>query len=137
MTALSANLDAKRKDGEMVSYPVKGSATIYKSALVVDLGTGYASAGSNAGSYTFLGVAVEKSDNSGSATDGAKNVRLYKTGTFKFSKPTAAQTDIGVVMYLRDDQTVDTTSTNSIEVGYVVDVPDSSHVRVRIDRAVK
>jgi len=137
MTALSANYDTKRQDGEIVSYPVKGSATIYKGALVVDLGTGYASPGSDAGAYTFLGVSVEKSDNSGSATDGAKAVRLYKTGTYVFTKASASQTDIGTAMYIEDDQTVAASSTNSILAGYVVDVPSSSTVRIRIDLATK
>lgn len=137
MTVLSANLDTKRQDGEIVSYPVKGSATIYKGALVVDLGDGYASAGSDAGAYTFLGVAVEKSDNSGSETDGDESVRLYKTGTYVFTKGSAEQTDIGTAMYIKDDQTVAASSTNSILAGYVVDVPSSSTVRIRIDQATR
>ena len=135
MTALSADLESKRQDSEIVNYPVLSSTTIYKGSLVVDIGTGYASPGSNDGSYTFLGVAMENVTNAGA--DGAKSVRLYKTGSYEFSKPTAVQTDLGVVMYIRDDQTVDTTSTNSISAGYVVGIPDSSHVRLRIDIAVK
>lgn len=135
MTALSANLDTKRKDGEIVSYPVKGSTTIYKGALVVDLGDGYASPGDD-GSYTFLGVAVEKADNS-SGSDAGESVRVYKKGTFVFSKSSAVQTDVGQAMYIHDDQTVGTSSTNSILAGYCVDIPDSSHVRIRIDRAVQ
>jgi len=137
MTALSANREAKRQDGDLINYPVLGSAHIYKGAMVVDVGTGYLSAGSAAGAYTFLGVAAEEGDNSASATDGAKEVRVYKTGVFQFAKPSAVQSDIGVAMYLRDDQTVDTTVTNSILVGYCVDIVDTSHVKVRIDAAVK
>ena len=136
LMALSANLDTKRKDGDIVSYPVKGSATIYKGAMVVDLGTGYASAGVDTAGAVFLGVAVEKSDNSSSATDGAKDVRLYKTGTFVFSKSSAVQDDIARPMYISDDQTVATSTTNMILAGPCVDVPDSSHVRVRIDDGV-
>lgn len=137
MTALSADLEAKREDGEIVSYPVKGSAKIFKGALVVDLGTGYASPGADGSGYIFLGVALEKADNSGSATDGAINVRVYKTGTFEYSKASAAQTDLGTLMYIRDDQTVSSSTTNSISAGYVVDIPDSSHVKVRINIVVK
>lgn len=136
MTALSDNFEAKRQDGEMIDVKVKSSTTIYKGALVVDLGTGYASPGSNAGSYTFLGVAVEKADNS-SGSDGDISVRVNKTGVYQIPKPTAVQTDIGVAMYVRDDNTVDTTSTNSILAGYCVDIVDSSNIKLRIDLAAK
>jgi len=136
MTALSDNLEAKRQDSEIVDYDVIADDIIYKGALVVDVDTGYASPGSNAGAYTFLGVAVEKTDNT-SGADGAKTVRVYKTGSFEFSTPSAAQTDIGQAAYIRDDQTVDTTCTNSILAGYIVGIPDSTHFRVRIDVAVR
>jgi len=137
MTALSANYEDQRKDGKEINYPVLGSAHIYKGGMVVDKGTGYASAGSDAGAYTFLGVAVEEADNSGSATDGAKEVRVYKTGSFLFNKASAVQSDIGVLMYLEDDCTVATSTTNSIPAGYCVEVPSSSTVRIRIDGSTK
>lgn len=136
MTALSDNFEAKRQDGEMVNTKVLASAIIYKGALVVDLGTGYASAGSNAEAYVFLGVAAEKGDNS-SGIDGAVSVRVNKTGVYQIPKPTAVQTDIGQAMYIRDDNTVDTSSTNSILAGYCVDIVDSSTIKLRIDLAAK
>ena len=136
MTALSANLDTERKDGEIIRYPVLASATIYKGALVVDLDTGYASAGADASGALFLGVAVEKEDNS-SGGDAGKAVRVNKKGTYIFSKTTAVQTDVGLPMYITDDQTVATSSSHSVLAGYCVDVPDSSHVRIRIDAAVR
>lgn len=136
MTALTDNFEAKRQDGEMVDTKVLADAVIYKGALVVDIDTGYASAGSNAGAYTFLGVAVEKADNDG-GSDGDVSVRLYKTGVFQVPKPTAVQTDIGAAMYIRDDNTVDTSSTNSILAGYCVDIVDSSTIKLRIDLAAK
>lgn len=134
MTALSDNFEAKRQDGEMIDVPVLADAVIYKGAIVVDVGTGYASAGTNAGSYTFLGIAVEKADNDG-GSDGDISVRVYKTGVFQIPKPTAVQTDLGVAMYIRDDNTVDTASTNSILAGYCVDIVDSSTIKLRIDLA--
>ena len=136
MTALTDNFEAKRQDGEMVDVKVKGSTTIYKGALVVDLGDGYASPGSNAGAYTFLGVAAEKADNS-SGSDGAVSVRINKTGVYQIPKPSAAQTDIGQAMNIRDDNTVDTTSSNSILAGYCVDIVNSSTIKLRIDLAAK
>jgi hypothetical protein len=135
MTALSANYEAKRQDGEIVSVPVLATAVIYKGALVVDKGTGYASAGVLGSGYIFLGVAVEKQ--TGGATDGLTSVRVYKTGVFQYTKPTAVQTDLTVAMYIRDDQTVDTTVTNSVACGYCVGIVDSSHIKLRIDGYAK
>lgn len=138
MTILSADLESKRQDAEIISYGVIDADTIYKGSLVVDATTGYASPGTPGSGYVFLGVAMEKVANESGAA-GAINVRLYKTGSFVFSKRTTAETtDIGQPMYCVDDQTVDVaTPTNSMIVGYVVSIPDSSHVRIRIDRAVQ
>ena len=137
MTALSDNYEVKRKDGELVTVPVLAAAVIYKGALVVDKGTGYASAGVDGSSYVLLGVAAEKADNSASgASDGDVSVRLYKTGSFLYNKATAVQTDLGVAVYIHDDQTVGTSSTNSVLAGYVCEYVSSSTLRVRIDRAV-
>lgn len=138
MTALTENYEAKRQDGEMIETPVKATEIIYKGALVVDKGDGYAEAAVN-GNYTFLGVAVEKGDNSADgAADGDVNVRVYKTGVFQFTKATAVQTDLGAVMYAHDDQTVGTSSTSSyVAVGYCVGIVDSSTIKLRIDLAAK
>ncbi|KKK95745.1 hypothetical protein LCGC14_2669730, partial [marine sediment metagenome] len=129
--ALSDNYEAKRQDGEILSYPVKGSTTIYKGAMIVDLNTGYASVGVDGSGNIFLGVAVEKIVNSGS--DGAKRIRVYKTGVFQYNMPSAAQTDLDQQVYIRDDNTVDTTVTNSVKCGFIVDIVDSSTVKVQID----
>jgi len=136
MTALSDDYEAKRQDWEIIDVLVKGRTTIYKGALVEDKGTGYASAGVDGSGYAFLGVAMEKADNSGGA-DGAMSVRLYKTGVFQYTKASADQTDLGVAMYIHDDQTVGTSSTNAIPAGYCVGIVDSSTIKLRIDTAVK
>ena len=137
MTALSDSYEAKRKDSEIQEYPVLAAAVIYKGAMVVDKGTGYASDGVDGSGYVLLGVAVEDSDNSASrASDGDTVVRVYKRGSYEFHKSTAVQDDVGVLMYIHDDNTVGTSSTNSVSAGYVSELIDSSHVRVRIDRVV-
>lgn len=138
MTALTDSYEAKRQDGEIIDVKVKAAEIIYKGALVVDKGTGYAEAATN-GDYAFLGVAAEKADNSVSgAADGDVSVRVYKTGVFQFTKATAVQTDLGVIMYAHDDQTVGTSSTGSVPaVGYCVGIVDSTTIKLRIDRTVK
>ncbi len=135
MTALSDNYEAKRQDGEIISVPVLASAVIYKGALVVDKGTGYASAGADGSGYIFLGVAVESA--TGGATDGLTSVRIYKTGVYQYHKSTAVQTDLTVAMYIHDDNTVGTTSTNTVACGYCVGIVDSTHIKLRIDGYAK
>ncbi len=135
MTALSASYEAQRQDGIIVSVPVKANAVIYKGALVVDKGTGYAEPGVDGVGCTFLGVAVESV--TGGSADGEKEIRVYKTGSYVYSKDSAAATDLGVQMMIHDDNTVGASSSNSVACGYVVGIPDSSHVRVRIDLAAK
>jgi len=135
VTALSASYEAKRQDGEIIDVLVKSSAVIYKGALVVDKGTGYAEPGADGASYIFLGVAVESV--TGGATDGAKSVRVNKTGVFQYTKATAVQTDLTVAMFIHDDQTVGTSATNSVACGYCVGIVDGSHIKLRIDGYAK
>jgi len=135
MTALSADYEAKRQDGIILSVPVLASATIYKGGLIVDKGTGFAEAGDDGSGYTFLGVAVEAA--TGGSSDGDVRVRVYKTGTYQYTKSSAADTDLGVAMYIHDDQTVGTASTNSLLAGYCVDIVDSSTIKLRIDLAAR
>lgn len=136
MTALSAAYEAERQDGEIVDVPVKASAVVYKGGLVVDKGTGYAEAGVDGSGYTFLGVAVESG--TGTSADGGTHVRVYKTGTYKYTLAGGAtQTNLGNRVYISDDQTVGTSSTNSIACGYIVKVIDSTYVQVRIDLDAK
>lgn len=137
MTALKAAREAKRQASDFAIYPVAASTTIYKGGLVVEKTDGYAYPGDDGSGYAFLGVAAENGDNSGSAINGAVEVRLYKTGIFQFVKSTAVQTDVGAIMYIHDDQTVGTTSTNSIACGICTAIVDSSTVKVRIDNYVK
>jgi len=135
MTALSSAYEAERQDGEIVSVQVLASAVIYKGALLVDKGTGYAEPGTDGSGYIFLGVAVESV--TGGSTDGAVEVRVYKTGVFLYSKASAVQDDLTVALFIHDDNTVGLSSSNSVACGYVISVPDSSHVKVRIDGYAK
>jgi predicted RecA/RadA family phage recombinase len=136
MSRLTANYESKRQDGIIVSVPVKASTTIYKEGMLVDKGTGFAEPGTDGSGYILIGVAMEGCDNSAGA-DGAKTVRVWKTGVFEYTKASAAQTDLGTAVYVHDDQTVGASSTNSVLAGYVAKYVDSTHVGVRIDLAAK
>jgi len=137
MSALSDDREVKRKDGEYQLYEIYAGATIYKGALVcVRDSDGYLVPLSDTSGLTFVGVALEQVDNSGGAS-GALEVRVEKIGNYQYAKASAVQADVGDLVYGLDDQTVGLSSTNSIEVGYIQKVIDSSTVYVRIDRAVQ
>ncbi|MCP4231270.1 MAG: hypothetical protein GY771_14130 [bacterium] len=136
MTALTANYDAERKDGLLISYPVEAATTVYKNALVCANDDGYLLPGDDASGYIFLGIAYEKGDNSDGG-DADMDVRTWKGGTYVLATNfTAAQEDVGSEVYIIDDNTVGLTSTNTVKCGVIVEVISSSEVRIRIDNYV-
>lgn len=118
--------------------------TVYKGSLVVcDVSDtdGYFRAvpltsGTNmAAGDIFAGVAVEKQVVDSNVTaDGALDVTVATNGVWGFAVGSLAITDIGAAAYASDDDTITTTSTSNLWVGYIVDV-DSSYVWVDISRA--
>ena len=137
MTALTDDFEARRQDGEIIAFPVKASTTIYKGALVaIDTSTGYAVPASDAANRIFVGVAVEKADNS-SGSSGDETVRVFRTGTFQFNCSSADQTWVGKKVYAVDDNTVAlaATTTNDVLVGVVVSYESSTKVKVAINGA--
>lgn len=136
MTALTVNAETARKDGELIAYLVAAATHIYKGALVCLNASGYAVPAADATGLSFIGIAYEEADNS-SGTNGATLVRVLKSGTYFLCKSSAVQGDVGKLVCVVDDATVAADTTNDIPVGYVVEVPDANHVRVRINREVK
>lgn len=161
MAALTAPYDARRKDSDVTSYPVAATTECFKGGLAV-LSAGYAQPGADAAGVLFAGVFAESADNLSGAVPpgqvqpsigsplpnlpsglaagvaGAINVRVVKEGAFVFSKAAAVQGDVGKEVFVVDDNTVSVAATtNNIFCGYVTELIDSSHVRVRIDRAVQ
>lgn len=135
MTATTTAREAKRKDGQLIAYPI-AAVKIPKGALVSINAAGYATNATDAASETFAGVAYETVDNSaGSAGD--LSIRVETTGTFVFvdGGGNGAQTDVGVEFKVVDNQTVtDAATTNSLKCGIAVESISASLVRVRIDR---
>ena len=161
MTALSAPYDARRKDGDRTRYPVAAAKVCYKGGLAA-LSGGYVQPAADAASIQFAGVFAASVDNTTGAIQpgfiepslgspapglpsgiaqgsaGAVTVQVYKEGAFVFNKASAVQSDVGKQALIVDDNTVATSgTTNAVVCGYVVELIDSSHVRVRIDRAVQ
>ena len=135
MTATTSAREAKRKDEELISYPI-AAVTIPKGALVNINSAGFATNASDTASETFAGVAYETVDNSaGSAGD--TSIRVQTTGTFVFvdGGGNGAQTDTGIAFKIIDNQTItDAATTNSIVAGIAVESISTTKVRIRIDR---
>lgn len=128
--------DAKRKDGELVLYPVAAGVKIPKGALVA-LSGGYAVNASDTAGVQFAGGAYETADNTGGAA-GAVSVRVLKRGDYLYGKAGAVQADVGRQALLVDNGTVATAATtNNIAAGYVCELVSAGLVRVRIDRSVQ
>jgi hypothetical protein len=137
MGAASAAREAKRKDGEVVSY-LMGATKIYKGTMVfLRIADGYAYAG-RAGTSTdiFVGIADETVDNSAGSA-GSARIRVLKSGTYEFALGSIAQTDLGLPVYALYDNEVTKTATYNVLVGYVQEMVDSATARVRIDAAVR
>lgn len=134
MTALTTNRQTERKDGKLLSVPM-GDDIVYRGSFVCRNASGYAEAGQNTASYNFQGVAYEKKDNAG-GSNGAKSVRVYRDGWFRFAGTGFAITDIGKRVYLSDDQTV-TLTPGHVFCGIIADFISSTEVWVDIAPAVQ
>lgn len=129
--ALSANREVDHYiDQELRSFQVAGSAHVYKGALVGVTSGGLARP-LNAGDE-FVGLAYEEADNS-SGGDGDTTVRVYTLGDFGHALSGAALSDLGSAVYASADDTLTLTSTNNSYVGFIVDVPASGEIILRID----
>ncbi len=161
MSALTAPYDARRKEGALIHYPVAAATECFRGGLAA-LNGGYVQPGADAAGVQFAGVFAESADNltgavqpgavqpsigspqpaptpSGLAAGvaGALYARVYKEGSFIFGKAAAVQSDVGKQAFLVDDNTVSTAATtHNVFCGYVSELIDGSHVRVRIDLAV-
>ncbi len=133
MAALTQDRNIWRRDGQILSVPVKADAVIYKGALVCSSG-GYALPGADTSGFRFCGVALEHADNTGGA-NGAAQVRVWQSGVFPVSKPSAAASDVGAEVAVVNDQTVDLLSvtTNDVACGRIVRVLSSSEVELKVD----
>ncbi len=135
MTATTTAREAKRKDGEVIAYPI-AAVKIPKGALVNINASGFATNAADAAGETFAGVAYETVDNS-AGSPGDASIRVCTTGTFVFVDGGAngAQTDVGAEFHVVDNQTVtDAATTNDLVCGVAVESISATSVRIRIDR---
>lgn len=148
MTAISADRDARRKDGDIVAYDVQASEIIYKGVPVV-LDASDRMLQQNDGTTLtlasgdiFVGISYEGCDNSAGA-DEAKKCRVWRKGVFLLPfSDTLADTHVGSPVYINnvtDDSVVTVTSDTGqqeIRIGTIVEVEDTGHAWVQIDNHV-
>jgi hypothetical protein len=139
MTALTADKQIERKEGNELAFPVYTAVTIFGGALACVNAAGYALEGSDTSGLIFEGIALEKVDNSAGAS-GAKTIRLQRRGLIKVVLGTAiSQANVGDNVFLVDDQTVDLSGncTNDIFCGIIAEYIDSAHAYIDIEPAIR
>jgi hypothetical protein len=104
-----------------MEFPVAAATKIYAGSLVCVNSAGLAVPAADAAGYAFAGVAQEQVDN-GSGANGAKMVRVRRTGVFEFDALSLTQAMVGQPMYAVDDHTFDDASgaINDVKVGVLV-----------------
>ncbi|WP_323780137.1 hypothetical protein [Thalassovita sp.] len=139
MTALTADRNTPRYEGDIRQGGVAASTKIFGGAIVMRNAAGYLTKGQTATGLVGVGRAEEQVDNSAGA-NGALNID-YRPGSHRYANSASTDeitaADIGAKCYAVDDQTVaktDGTSTRS-PAGIVDDV-DALGVWVRFDEAL-
>lgn len=139
MTALSADRNTPRRQGDDRSGPAGASTLIYAGGIVMRNAAGYLIKGATATGSVGVGRAEERVDNSAGA-NGALAVP-YRPGVYQFANSTSTDeitiAEIGGVCFIVDDQTVAKTdgSSSRSPAGFVADV-DANGVWVRFDEAL-
>jgi predicted RecA/RadA family phage recombinase len=135
MTALSANRETARKEGDIKSFPVYTGTAIHKGSLVMLNSTGYLIPGADTASCKFVGVAMESVTAAEVTSSGAKWVRVYRRGAFLLGAQAIDQSNVGGLCYIADDQTVEDAAgsvTNDIVCGKIVEFVSSTSCWVDI-----
>ncbi len=126
MTALTNDRHTPRRDGDLISIPVKAATTIYAGAMVI-ADAGYAAPGKTAENLVFLGRAEEFADNSAGGA-GDVSIRVRRPGVFRWENSAGAgaiaQAEVGSKAYMVDDQTVTKTAAGATAIGTILEVDD-------------
>ena len=128
--ALSAERDTAQRANAYVSLTVKSNVLIYAGSLVCVDSSGLANPAADTAGFAVVGRAEATVDNRGTLYSATKTIKVAR-GTFRWANADViAAADIGKIVYVTDDQTVNKTGGGqNIIAGAVVDV-DSSGVWV-------
>ena len=133
MTALTSNrTDLATKEGTISAYPVKGSAHIYKGALVSLVG-GYLAPALNTTGYSNVLGWAEREVNNTNTTDGYVSAPV-RSGISR-NVVWAGGVQAGVqnqTLYVADDQTVTTVTNGGVQAGKAQGYVSATVVRMFI-----
>lgn len=73
----------------------------------------------------FGGVAAEKQSVTSDDTDDGKELTVFRDGIWGFPKASITITDVGALVYATDTDAVQTSSSNALLIGRIVDVDDT------------
>lgn len=139
MTALTADRNTPRIQGDMLVLDVAAATKIFAGSIIMRNAAGNGTKGAVAVSHVGVGVAMEQVDNSAGAA-GDKTVQV-RVDTFKFANSASGdlitKADIGKPAYIVDDQTVAKTNGSSTRspAGLIVGL-DAQGVWVRFDEGL-
>lgn len=136
MSNLTADRDALRQDGVLISMPL-AAVKVFKGSLLANNASGYVTKAADTANFTLAGIAYEQVDNNAGAA-GDKSVRVERKGVFELNfSGRATQATVGLPVYMVDDNTVAlaATTTNDVLVGRVVSFVSATKVRVELSAA--
>lgn len=123
-TALSAARDTPARQGSVVSLTVASNVIIYAGSLVCVNSSGYAVPAEDASGYAVVGRAESTSDNRTAVYSATRAIEVRR-GVFRWeNQDSIGAADIGKLVYVYDDQTVEKTGSGTYDIiaGTVVDV---------------
>lgn len=133
MANITTTRDDGRTDGVVLSFPL-AAVKVYAGALLMINAAGYATNAADTTGCVLAGSAIDTVDNSGGSA-GALSVRVYRKGVFQFVTSGATQATVGQKVYASDNQTVATSTSNSVLVGRIVEYDSATSVRVEMAAA--
>ena len=135
--ALTDNAEVGRYEGNLKAYPVADNVHIYKGAHVCIDSSGYLNPASDTAGLRYAGVAAEECDNtlSGHAA-GGKFCRVWTAGEFDATFTSITQAMVGTMMYVKDDATLDDTSSNLVAAGILVEYVNATSGKFRINAPI-
>jgi len=122
-TALSAARDTPARTGERISLTMASNVIIYAGSLVCVDSSGLAKPAADTSGFAVVGRASATVDNRTAVYVSTKTIQVDK-GCFRWANADSIEAaDIGKIVYVTDDQTVNKTGGGqSIIAGSVVDV---------------
>ena len=119
----------QRVEGINMNAPVAAGEQIRKADMVALNSTGYLVKATKAENLTVVGIATSDADNR-LGSDGDETAS-FKSGAFVFKNDGIKETDLMKTAYIKDTETVTTSSVSSSKVGKIIEA-DGAYATVLI-----